>query len=99
MVTQDGAPGTSSTLSRYYWLRTVAAAFVAGLVAIVMSIVARKEAWPYPQSIAFASFLFLIPVLQPILHNGRRRSWLSRLGFGVVYGLIGGMVHAFVLNR
>lgn len=99
MVPQDAAPGTSSTLSRYYWLRTVAAAFVAGLIAIIVSIVARKEVWPYPQSIALASFLFLIPVLQPVFHNERTRSWPSRLGFGLVYGLIGGLVDALVLNR
>ena len=98
MVTQDAAPSTPSTLSRYYWLRTVAAAFVAGVIAIIVSIVARKEVWPYPQSIAFASFLFLIPVLQPVFHNERTRSWISRLGFGLAYGLIGGLVHAFILN-
>jgi hypothetical protein len=99
MVTQDGAPLTSATPSRYYWLRSVAAAFVAAIVAILVSIVAHKQAWPYPRSIAFASFLFLIPVLQPIAQKQRNQSKASRLGLGVLFGLIGGFLHAFVLNR
>ncbi len=99
MVTHDEAPGTSSKPNRYYWLRLVGAASVALLTAIIVSTVAHKEAWPYPQSIAFASFLFLIPVLQPSFQNHRTRSWASRLSLGVVFGLIGGLVHAFVLNQ
>jgi hypothetical protein len=99
MVTQDGAPEASVTPSRYYLLRSLAAAFVAAIVAILVSIVAHKQAWPYPQSIAFASFLFLIPVLQPIAQKQRSKSKASRLGFGVAFGLIGGFLHAFVLNR
>jgi hypothetical protein len=85
-------------LTRSYLLRSVGAAFLAGLIAILVSITARTEAWPYPQSIAFGSFLFLIPVLQPLFHNLRTQSWASRLGWGAVYGLISGFVHAFVLN-
>jgi|SRR6266436_2423545 len=99
MVTQDAAPGTSSKPNRYYWLRLVGAAFVALLVSIIVSTVAHKEGWPYPRSIAFASFVSLIPVLQPTFNNQRIRSWASRLSLGVVFGLIGGLVHAFVLNQ
>jgi hypothetical protein len=99
MVTQDAAPGTSSTPSRYYWLRSIAAAFVAVVISLSVSIIGRNEAWPHSQSIAFASFLFLIPPLQSLFHRQRVPSWTRRLGLGVIFGLIGGLVHAFVLDR
>jgi len=99
MVTQDATSGSSAAPSRKYLVRTVAAALVAGVIAIMVSIVARKAAWPYPQSIALASFLFLIPILQPMAHDKGTGNWPSRLGLCVVFGLIGGFLHAFALNQ
>src|SRR6266550_4468960 len=99
MVTQDAAPGTSSTPSRYYWLRSIAAAFVAVVISVSVSIIGCNEACPPSQSIAFASFLFLMPPLQSLFHRQRVPSWTRRLGLGVIFGLIGGLVHAFVLDR
>jgi hypothetical protein len=99
VVTQDAVPGTSSTPSRYYWLRSIAAAFIAVVSSVSVSIIGRNEAWPHSQSIAFASFLFLIPPLQSLFHRQRVANWTRRLGLGVIFGLIGGLVHAFVLDR
>jgi len=98
MVTHEAAPSPSSTPSRYYWLRSVAAALVAGVISVGVSILGRNEAWPHSQSIAFASFLFLIPLLQSLFHQ-RGPNWTKPFGVGVIFGLIGGYVHAFFIDR
>jgi hypothetical protein len=99
MVTHEASSSSSSTPSRYYWLRSVGAAFVAGLISVGVSILGRQQAWPHSQSIAFASFLFLIPPLQSLFQSQRFPNWPRRLGLGVIFGFIGGLVHAFVLDR
>jgi len=99
MVTREAASTTSSTPTRYSWLRGVAAAFVAGIISVAVSILGRAEGWPHSQSIAFATFLFLIPILQSLFQGWRVESWTRNLGLGVVFGLLGGLVHAVVLDR
>jgi len=97
MDSQRVGSSATSAPDRYRPLRTIAAAVIAGLISLGVSFLGRKQSWPYSQSIAFAAFLFLIPVLQPIALR-QRRSWASRLSFGVIFAAIGGFLHAFVLN-
>jgi uncharacterized membrane protein YfcA len=89
----------SAKSNRYIVFRTIAAAFMAGLIGVGVSALGHSRGWPHPISIAFAVFLFLIPILDPPRRGGRLRSWRSRLTFGVVIGLIGGLFNAFVLDR
>jgi hypothetical protein len=65
MPTDHTVPRASSSPTRYYWPRTVAAAFFAGLMSLGVSFLGRSAAWSYSQAIAFGTFLFLIPVLEP----------------------------------
>ena len=99
MVARDAAPRVPTAPSRHYWLRTVAAAIVALIVSVSISVVGHNAAWPHSQSIAFAVFLFLIPVLQPLFQGYRLQGWSSRLGLGLIFAAVGGFLHAFVLNR
>jgi len=79
------------------WVRTVGAVLIAVLCSLAVSAIGRREAWPHTQSIAFAVFLALIPVLQPSV-PGRVQSWARRLSAGVVFGVVGGLFHAFFLD-
>jgi uncharacterized membrane protein YfcA len=90
--------GESPKPNRYALFRSIAAAFIAALIGIGISALGRIEGWPHPFSLAFAVFLFLIPVLDPPREGRRLRTWPSRLTFGVVTGIIGGLFHAFVLD-
>ena len=96
MDSQPTPPSAASTQRRLYWLRTAAAAVLAVFVSIGVSAVGHSQSWPYSESIAFAVFLFLIPILQSLADRRRVRSWPVRLAASVVAGVIGGFIHAML---
>ena len=98
MVTNEVAPGASSQPSREYWLPQVGAVLVALIVSVCVSILGHREGWPHSQSIAFGTFLFLIPILSSLFHRQRSVRWPSRIASGLVYGLVGGLIHSFFLD-
>jgi hypothetical protein len=88
-----------TTTSKYSVLRTVAAAAVALAIGATVSIVGRKLGWPHSQSIGLATFLFCIPVLPTLFRSRGARSLPQAVVVGVMFAVIGGLIHAFVLDR
>jgi hypothetical protein len=80
-------------------LRTIAAAAVALAIGATVSIVGRNLGWPHPQSIGLATFLFCIPVLPTLFHSPGSRRLPQALVVGAMFAVIGGLIHAFVLDR
>jgi hypothetical protein len=99
MPTDHSATEAHSGPPGYSWPRAVAAAFCAAVISTGVSFLGRSAGWSYARAIAFSTFLFLIPVLQPLYQEQRRKSWNSRLSLGVFFGLTGGLVYVFVLDR
>jgi cytochrome bd-type quinol oxidase subunit 2 len=99
MDSQPSAPPPPSTERRRYWLRTAAVAVFAVFVSVVVSAIGRSELWKHPESIAFAVFLFLIPILQSVADRRRVRNWPLRLTVSLVAGVIGGFVYALFIER
>ena len=92
--TVANAPGLTR---RQYALRATAAGFVAVIISLAVRLLSYRVDRLHSESIAFASFLFCIPILMPVIHPERPRSWTSRLGLGFVFALIGGLIHAFFI--
>jgi hypothetical protein len=80
-------------------LRTLAAAAVALAIGATVSVVGRNLGWPHSQSIGLATFLFCIPVLPTLFRARGSRRLPQALVVGVMFGAIGGLIHAFVLDR
>jgi peptidoglycan/LPS O-acetylase OafA/YrhL len=98
MDSSSSPPPAKSTQRRRYWLRTVAAAVFAVFVSGAVSAIGRSQLWPHPESIAFAVFLFLIPILQATADRRRVKNWPLRLAASVVVGVIGGVVYALFIE-
>lgn len=96
----DWATATAQPHSRRsYWFRIAAAAVFAVFVSIGVSAVGRSRLWPHAESIAFAVFVFLIPILQSIADRRRVRNWPLLFAVAAVFGAIGGFVHAIFIER
>ena len=85
--------------NRSYWLRSLGGATVAAAVSVAVAALGRSQGWPHPLSIAFAAFLLLMPVLQPPPPGYPARRLTARLALGIAFALIGGLLHAYVLDR
>lgn len=99
MDTRPIIPNAPSVSTRQYLLRTIAAAFVALVISLAVQLLGRSLSWRYSESIGFASFLFCIPVLMPVFHRERARSWASRLSLGFIFAFVGGLIHAFFIAK
>ena len=99
MDTQLAGTVPPSAPNRSYFIRMIAAALADLVISAGVSMAARNQGWPHRISIAFATFLFLIPILQPSRPGHLSRSWPSRVGTGIVFALIGGLFCALVLDR
>jgi hypothetical protein len=99
MATDLSQTEATSNANSYSWLRDLAAALCAAVISAGISFLGRRAGWSYSRPIAFATFLFLIPVLRPLFQGQRGQSWNSRLSLGVLFGLIGALFYAVVLNR
>jgi peptidoglycan/LPS O-acetylase OafA/YrhL len=99
MDEQQPKPAVTPHPKMRYWLRTAAVAVLAVIVSVVVSAVAQNQRWPHPESIAFAAFAFLIPILQSVADRRRVRNWPARLAGSVALGVIGGFLYALVVER
>ncbi|HJP86491.1 MAG TPA: hypothetical protein VJ852_10905 [Gemmatimonadaceae bacterium] len=68
------------------------------IISFLVGFLARRLHWPNTMSISLAAFLFLIPVLQPMIPGARARSWPSRILLGLVVALAGAGLHTFLLH-
>jgi hypothetical protein len=68
-------------------------------VSIAVSVIGHNQLWRHPESIAFAVFLFLIPILQSVADRRRVRNWPLRLAASIGAGVIGGFVYATFIER
>jgi len=82
-----------------YWLRTAGLAVLAVVVSIIVSAIAQNRRWPHPESIAFGTFIFLIPVLKAAADRRRVTNWPLRVLASVRLGLVAGLLYAFFVER
>ena len=82
-----------------YWLRTAGFAVFAVVVSIIVSAIAQNRRWPHPESIAFGTFIFLIPILQAAADRRRVTNWPLRVVASIGLGLVGGLIYAFFIER
>ena len=88
MSNPGAVPGTKPTFGPQYWGALVAASLVAFAICMALVFLARARGWPYPPAIGIASYLFVMPLIQPVV-GGQKRRWIPMFSIGVVSAAIG----------
>lgn len=98
MNAQESSPAGTQATGRSHLSRTLIAALIAGIISVIVLIAWRAIGWKYASEVSFGVFLFQIPVLQPASAGSEARSLPVRMAWGLLFGLVGGILRAYILS-